>query len=118
MREVKVYGWVAREGDYNGGTVVGRFLRKHTILKTIDEVSKTESEKSREMVVRLAFQIEEKNRYLHDLETKKNATELSISHLEEDNRKLHEAYNEGNMCNFASFPSTLLDGLDLPACVT
>ncbi|RLM92227.1 factor of DNA methylation 1-like [Panicum miliaceum] len=92
--EVKVYGWVAREGDYNGGTVVGRFLRKHTILKTIDEVSKTESEKSGEMVARLASQIEEKNRYLHDLETKKNATELSISRLEEDNRKLHEAYNE------------------------
>jgi hypothetical protein len=108
--EVKVYGWVAREGDYNGGTVVGRFLRKHTILKTIDEVSKTESEKSGEMVARLASQIEEKNRYLHDLETKKNATELSISRLEEDNRKLHEAYNEGNLCNFASVPLAYLMG--------
>jgi len=74
--------------------VVGRFMRKHTILKTIDEVSKTESDKSGEMVARLASQIEEKNRFLHDLETKKNATELSISRLEEDNRKLHEAYNE------------------------
>jgi hypothetical protein len=110
--EVKVYGWFAREGDYSGGNVVGRFLRKHTILKTIDEVSKTELEKSGEMVARLASQIEEKNRYLQDLETKKNATELSISRLEEDNRKLHEAYNEGNLCNFASFLSALPDGLD------
>lgn len=109
--EAKVYGWVAREGDYNGGTVVGRFLRKHTILKTIDEVSKTELEKSGEMVARLASQIEEKNRYVQDLETKKNATELSISRLEEDNRKLHEAYNEGNlMCIFAFFPLVVLDG--------
>jgi hypothetical protein len=37
------------------------------------------------------------------LETKKNATELSIARLEEDNRKLHDAYNEGMMCNCASF---------------
>ncbi|ONM30063.1 Factor of DNA methylation 4 [Zea mays] len=80
--------------DYDATTVVGRFLRKHTVLQTIDEVSKTELEKSGEMVAILASQIEEKNRYLQDLETKKNATELSISRLEEDNRKLHEAYNE------------------------
>jgi hypothetical protein len=110
--EVKVYGWVARAEDYDATSVVGRFLRKHTVLKTIDEVSKTELEKSGEMVAILASQIEEKNRYLQDLETKKNATELSISRLEEDNRKLHEAYNEGNLCNFSPFPSVLLDGLE------
>ncbi|CAO2204640.1 unnamed protein product [Urochloa humidicola] len=92
--EVKVYGWFAREEDYNAGNVVGRFLRKHTNLKTVDEVSNIEREKSGEMVARLASQIEEKNRYLQDLETKKNATEFAISRLEEDNRKLHEAYNE------------------------
>ncbi|CAL4958158.1 unnamed protein product [Urochloa decumbens] len=92
--EVKVYGWFAREEDYNAGNVVGRFLRKHTNLKTVDEVSDMEREKSGEMVARLASQIGEKNRYLQDLETKKNATEFAISRLEEDNRKLHEAYNE------------------------
>ncbi|CAO2185636.1 unnamed protein product [Urochloa humidicola] len=92
--EVKVYGWFAREEDYNAGNVVGRFLRKHTNLKTVDEVSNIEREKSGEMVARLASQIGEKNRYLQDLETKKNATEFAISRLEEDNRKLHEAYNE------------------------
>ncbi|KAG8053455.1 hypothetical protein GUJ93_ZPchr0001g31392 [Zizania palustris] len=92
--EVKVYGWVAREGDFHVGNVVGRYLRKHTNLTTIDELSKSESEKSGKMVAILATQIEAKNRYLQDLETKKNATELSIARLEEDNRKLHEAYNE------------------------
>uniref|UniRef100_A0A0E0MRB3 Factor of DNA methylation 1-5/IDN2 domain-containing protein n=1 Tax=Oryza rufipogon TaxID=4529 RepID=A0A0E0MRB3_ORYRU len=92
--DVKVYGWVAREGDYNAGNVVGRYLRKHTNLTTIDEVSKSESEKSGKMVAILATQIEAKNRFLQDLETKKNATELSIARLEEDNRKLHDAYNE------------------------
>uniref|UniRef100_A0A0E0JE08 Factor of DNA methylation 1-5/IDN2 domain-containing protein n=1 Tax=Oryza punctata TaxID=4537 RepID=A0A0E0JE08_ORYPU len=92
--DVKVYGWVAREGEYNAGNVVGRYLRKHTNLTTIDEVSKSESEKSGKMVAILATQIEAKNRFLQDLETKKNATELSIARLEEDNRKLHDAYNE------------------------
>ncbi|XP_062188861.1 factor of DNA methylation 1-like [Phragmites australis] len=92
--EVEVYGWLAREGDYNAASVVGRLLRKHTNLKTIDEVSKIESERSGKVVATLASQIEAKNRYLQDLETKKNATEFSIARLEEDNRKLHEAYNE------------------------
>jgi hypothetical protein len=93
--EVKVYGWIAREGDYNAASVVGRFLRKHTNLKTINEVSKLDSERSGKTVAALASQIKAKNRHLLNLETKKNATEFSISWLEEDNRKLHEACNEG-----------------------
>ncbi|KAK3163879.1 hypothetical protein QOZ80_1AG0009660 [Eleusine coracana subsp. coracana] len=92
--DIKVYGWIAREGDYNAASVVGRFLRKHTDLKTIDDVSKLHSERSGMTVAALASQIEAKNRYLLDLETKKNATEFSISRLEADNRRLHEAYNE------------------------
>ena len=50
--DVKVYGWVAREGDYNAGNVVGRYLRKHTNLTTIYEVSKSQSEKSGNMVAK------------------------------------------------------------------
>ncbi|KAG8058247.1 hypothetical protein GUJ93_ZPchr0002g26809 [Zizania palustris] len=92
--DVKVYGWVAREGDFHVGNVVGRYLRKHTNLTTIDELSKSESEKSGKMVAILATQIEAKNRYFQDLEKKNNATKLSITRLEEDNRKLHDAYIE------------------------
>jgi hypothetical protein len=51
---------------------------------------------SRKTVSALASQIETKNQHLLDLETK-NATEFSTSRLEEDSRKLHEAYNEGTL---------------------
>jgi hypothetical protein len=44
----------------------------------------------------LSSQIKTKNQHLLDLETK-NATEFSTSRLEEDSRKLHEAYNEGTL---------------------
>lgn len=60
--EVKVYGWISHEGDYNAVTVVGRFLRKYTNLKTINDVSKIGSERSGETTAALASQIEEKNR--------------------------------------------------------
>jgi hypothetical protein len=112
--EVKVYGWIAREGDYNAASVVGRFLRKHTNLKTINEVSKLDSERSGKTVAALASQIEAKNRHLLNLETKKNATEFSISRLEEDNRKLHEAYNEGTPSICSLFPLAV-DGENKPS---
>ncbi|KAE8810037.1 hypothetical protein D1007_13359 [Hordeum vulgare] len=92
--EVKVYGWVAREVDYTAGGLVGRYLRKHTDIKTIDEITKTQREPMGKIVASLATQLETKNQYLQDLETKKNATEFSIARLEQDNRRLHEAYNE------------------------
>ncbi|KQK20464.1 factor of DNA methylation 1 [Brachypodium distachyon] len=92
--EIKVYGWVAREMDYTAGSLVGRYLRKHTNLMTIDEITKSQREPMGKIVATLATQLEAKNQYLQDLETKKNATELSIARLEEDNRRLHEAYNE------------------------
>ncbi|EMS64523.1 hypothetical protein TRIUR3_35150 [Triticum urartu] len=92
--EVKVYGWVAREVDYTAGGLVGRYLRKHTDIKTIDEITKSQREPLGKIVAALATQLEAKNQDLQDLETKKNATEFSIARLEEDNRRLHEAYNE------------------------
>ncbi|KQK07269.1 factor of DNA methylation 1 [Brachypodium distachyon] len=92
--ENKVYGWVAREMDYTAGGLVGRYLRKHTSLMTIDEITKRQREPMGKIVATLATQLEAKNQDLQDLETKKNATELSIARLEEDNRRLHEAYNE------------------------
>ncbi|GJN00615.1 hypothetical protein PR202_ga17810 [Eleusine coracana subsp. coracana] len=92
--EVKVYGWIAQDGDYNASSVVGSFLRKHTNLKTINDASKIGSGRSGETVAALASQIDE-NRSLQNLESKKNATELSITRLQEENRKQYEAYNEG-----------------------
>jgi hypothetical protein len=111
--EVKVYGWIAREEDYNAVSLVGRFLRKHTNLKTINDVSKLFSERSEQTVAALASHIEAKNRYLLDLETKKNATEFAISQLEVDNRKLHEAYSEGNPSICSLFPLAV-DGANRP----
>uniref|UniRef100_A0ACD5VFS4 Uncharacterized protein n=2 Tax=Avena sativa TaxID=4498 RepID=A0ACD5VFS4_AVESA len=92
--EVKVYGWVAREVEYTAGDLVGRYLRKHTNLMTIDEITKRHKEPMGKIVASLAFQLEAKNQDVKELETKKNATELSIARVEDENRKLHEAYNE------------------------
>jgi hypothetical protein len=87
---------------------VGRYLRKHTNLKTIDEITKCQREPMGKVVASLASQLEARNQDLQDLETKKNATEFSIARLEMDNRKLHEAYNEGTLCCFIFCMCTFL----------
>ncbi|XP_051224111.1 factor of DNA methylation 1 [Lolium perenne] len=92
--EIKVYGWVAREVEYTAGDLVGRYLRKHTNLNTIDEITKRQREPMGKVVAKLASQLQAKNQHVQDLETKTNATEFSIARLEADNRKLHEEYNE------------------------
>jgi hypothetical protein len=86
--------------EYTAGDLVGRYLRKHTNLNTIDEITKRQREPMGKVVAKLASQLQAKNQHVQDLETKTNATEFSIARLEADNRKLHEEYNEGTLCCF------------------
>ncbi|XP_072979178.1 factor of DNA methylation 1-like [Typha angustifolia] len=89
-----VYGWIAREDDYSGEDMLGKYLRKNGDLRTVSDVAKDESKETGKIVAILTNQIEVKNKYLQDLEMRYNLTALSKSRLEEDKRKLHDAYNE------------------------
>lgn len=78
---------------------MGVYLRgnKDLELKTVDDVARQGSRETNKTVAMLASQIEVKNRFLYDLEVKFNETALKMSRLEEDKKKLHDSYNEGEL---------------------
>ncbi|KAJ3686743.1 hypothetical protein LUZ61_015907 [Rhynchospora tenuis] len=90
------YGWMARGEDYRGQNVVGVYLRgkQELELRTIDDVARLGSRETNKTVAMLASQIEAKNRFLHNMEVKYNETELHMTRLEEDKKRLLDSYNE------------------------
>ncbi|XP_020086477.1 factor of DNA methylation 1-like [Ananas comosus] len=92
--KVGFYGWISRDDDYNGEDIIAQYLKQNGDLKTVSDVAKAESKETGKIVAILASQIEIKNKCLQELETRYNVTALSMSRLEADKKKLHDAYNE------------------------
>nr|CAD1828688.1 unnamed protein product [Ananas comosus var. bracteatus] len=82
------------DDDYNGEDIIAQYLKQNGDLKTVSDVAKAESKETGKIVAILASQIEIKNKCLQELETRYNVTALSMSRLEADKKKLHDAYNE------------------------
>lgn len=63
-----VYGWVARDDDYNQEGVLGEYLRKNGDLKTISDVQKEAERKAGMLVAHLSSTIQELRARLEKIE--------------------------------------------------
>ncbi|KAK9126961.1 hypothetical protein Scep_015807 [Stephania cephalantha] len=89
-----MYGWVAREADYNSDNIIGKELRRIGDLKTIADIVAEEERKTGKLVKTLANTIEEKNKNLKEIEVKYNETHLSLTNIMEQNDKLLAKYDK------------------------
>lgn len=95
-RKRGLYGWMAREEDYNGDGGVGEYLRRNGKLVTVSEVENEEAKENGKIVELLAGQIEVKNRYLVDMECRYNESDFSLRRMMEEKNMIHMAFNESN----------------------
>ncbi|KAK9138486.1 hypothetical protein Sjap_009080 [Stephania japonica] len=93
-RGPNLYGWVAREDDYDYEGIVGNHLRKNGDLKTIAVIVSEEGFKTDELVENLATTIEDKDRHLKEYEYKYNETHMFFINLMHENDQLHEKYKK------------------------
>ncbi|KAJ3676848.1 hypothetical protein LUZ60_002572 [Juncus effusus] len=93
LKSSGIFGWVAREDDYNGLGLVGDHLRKNGDLKTINELSNEGSSKTDKLLANLESQIEVKSKHLMELETMYNQTTLSLSNMMQQRDELFANYN-------------------------
>ncbi|KAI3880481.1 hypothetical protein MKW92_021966 [Papaver armeniacum] len=89
-----LYGWVAREDDFDGGSIVAEQLEKIGNLKTAADIVSEEERKTNQLVSKLANDIEVKSMKMKEIECKYNETNLSLSNLVSQNDKLHQKYND------------------------
>ncbi|URE07329.1 XH domain [Musa troglodytarum] len=94
FRSSKIYGWVARAGDYTSAGPAGDHLRKNGDLKSVGDLAAEESGRADRLVANLASQIEVKSKHLRELECKYNETSLSLDTMMEQRDLLLQSYNE------------------------
>ncbi|CAK9188251.1 unnamed protein product [Ilex paraguariensis] len=89
-----LYGWVAREDDFNTNGIIGEHLRKTGDMKSISEIEAEEKHKTTKLVSNLTNVIDIKNQRLKEVECKYNETFISLNNLMTEKDKMHQAYNE------------------------
>ncbi|KAL5703601.1 hypothetical protein ACHQM5_022130 [Ranunculus cassubicifolius] len=83
-----MYGWIARDDDYNNTNIIGKNLRDHGNLKTLSDVKVEQERKTKQLVTNV---IKEKNEHMKEMECKFN---LSVHNLMDQNNRLHQIHNE------------------------
>jgi hypothetical protein len=99
----ELYGWLARAEDYNSPGIIADHLRKNGDLKSVNDLAKEGARKTDRLVANLANQIEVKNRYLQELESKYSETTASLEKMMGQREQLLQSYNKGLCYSFCYF---------------
>lgn len=91
----KIYGWIAREDDYNCQGPIGKYLRKKGSLRTVSDIVQEASESRSSIVANLANKIDMTNENLNKMQYKYNEKTMSLSRMLEEKDQLHNAFLEG-----------------------
>ncbi|WJX45378.1 hypothetical protein P8452_32262 [Trifolium repens] len=89
-----IYGWVAREDDYNCGGPIGEYLCNKGRLRTVSDIVQEASESRNSIVENLANEIDITNENLNKTQYKYNEKTMSLSRMLEEKDKLHNAFVE------------------------
>ncbi|GMN24170.1 hypothetical protein TIFTF001_000446 [Ficus carica] len=93
-RGEKLYGWVAREDDYNSTNIVGGHLRKHGDLKTVSEKQAEDQRKDSKLVSKLTDTLKTKNKCLEEIASKYKETVRSFNDTVSERERILNDYNE------------------------
>ncbi|CAK9157448.1 unnamed protein product [Ilex paraguariensis] len=97
-----IYGWIAREDDYNSEGPVGDYLRRKGVLKTIPNLVQEATQHKNYIVANRANEIDMKTENLDELQIKYNEKTLSLSRMLRAKDILHSAFCEGSLSPFSS----------------
>lgn len=89
-----IYGWIAREDDYNCGGPIGEYLRNKGRLRTVSDIVQEESQSRNSIVTNLTHEIEITNENLDKMQYKYNEKTMSLSRMLEEKDKIHNAFDE------------------------
>ncbi|CAM8961940.1 unnamed protein product [Rhodiola kirilowii] len=89
-----IYGWVAREEDYNSEGPLGDYLRGTGALRTIADIVKQATQSTNEAVATLASEIDSKNEDLEAMRSRFNEKQMSLSRMLEEKDRLYLAFSE------------------------
>jgi len=92
LRDDKLYGWLAREDDYNRSDTVGKNVKKKRDLKSISQIVEEDQRKLYHLFENMCQTIEKNKQRKQQLEQKVDET---LESLEFHNLMLNNSYQEG-----------------------
>lgn len=90
----ELYGWVARDDDYNSRGIFGDYLRKGTDLKSLSDVQTEEERITSTLLSNLTNEIEVKNQHCKEIKRKCNETSISLDNVMKEKDKMNRNFNE------------------------
>jgi hypothetical protein len=91
----QLYGWVARDDDYNLRSIVSDYLRKNGDLKTVSGQQAEEQRKTTKLVSNLKNTLEIKNSHLEEMQDKYHTTANSLNKVVLEKDAILKAFNDG-----------------------
>ncbi|KAK1386265.1 hypothetical protein POM88_024000 [Heracleum sosnowskyi] len=79
LTEQLMFGWFARADDYESEGVIGDYLRKSAVLKTISDVLREEEYDKHNRIQTLTCELDKRMENLDELQTKYNEKSMSLS---------------------------------------
>ncbi|XP_062015610.1 factor of DNA methylation 4-like [Rosa rugosa] len=90
----QLYGWVARDDDYNSRSIVSDYLRKNGDLKTVSGQQAEEQRKTTKLVSNLKNTLEIKNSDLEEMQNKYHKTANSLNKVVLERDAILKAFND------------------------
>lgn len=107
----KLYGWIARDDDYNSKSLIGDHLRKNGDLKTVSGKEAEDQRKTSTLVTNLTRTLEVKDMRYKEMEMKYLETSTYLDLTMEQMDEMNKSRNEGMLkfdgeFAFFSFPTS------------
>ncbi|KAJ6772573.1 FACTOR OF DNA METHYLATION 4 [Salix koriyanagi] len=93
-RGQRLYGWIAKEVDYNASGLVGDHLRKNGDLKSVDGKQAEDQRKDAKLVSNLKSTLERKHDCLREMESRYKETSASLNKVMGQKEAMEKSYNE------------------------
>ncbi|XP_028775760.1 protein INVOLVED IN DE NOVO 2-like [Neltuma alba] len=89
----RLYGWVARDDDYNTKSIIGDYLRRNGDLKSVTDKQSEDKRKESKLVQGLTQTLEKKTMQLKEVQSKYHETNDSLSKLMGEKEDLIKFFN-------------------------
>ncbi|XP_004242072.3 factor of DNA methylation 4-like [Solanum lycopersicum] len=89
-----LYAWIARDEDYNAGSFIGTYLRKHGDLKSVSGIQEENKRKDSRLLWTLTNELEMKNKECEEMEKKITRAEVFMDNVMSQKEEMVKNYNE------------------------
>ena len=94
-KDDKLYVWLATDEDYNSDSLVGDYLRKNGVLKTVAAILKEDEVKTTKLIMGLETMIDEKSKKTEEIESFISRKDTEIEIVVKEKESMIEKCNQG-----------------------